>query len=148
MAAVQTLKGSFPLAFHRRLAPYVVKHRLRHSDYTIRECAVIVIYVPEIKDCEGDEQGYEKSLGRLFRGLGGLDRCLGLSGCGVRQLVVQRGLRFQGLSRLLGCPKIQVQAVDRNYRDDRVEAYCDKAENRGHAAGYECLVGYPVSNGE
>ena len=60
MAAVQTLKGSFPLAFHRRLAPYVVKHRLRHSDYTIRECAVIVIYVPEIKDCEGDEQGYEK----------------------------------------------------------------------------------------
>jgi hypothetical protein len=61
MAAVQTLKGSFPLAFHRRLAPYVVKHRLRHSDYTIRECAVIVIYVPEIKDCEGDEQGYDKS---------------------------------------------------------------------------------------
>jgi hypothetical protein len=61
MAAVQTLKGSFPLAFHRRLAPCVVKHRLRHSDYTIREYAVIVIYVPDIKDCEGDEQGYDKS---------------------------------------------------------------------------------------
>jgi hypothetical protein len=61
MAAVQTLKGSFPLAFHRRLALYVVKHRLRHSDYTIRECAVIVIYVPEIKDCEGDEESHKNS---------------------------------------------------------------------------------------
>jgi hypothetical protein len=41
--------------------PYVVKHRLPHVDYAIRERAAIVIYVPEIQDRENDEQSRENS---------------------------------------------------------------------------------------
>jgi hypothetical protein len=41
--------------------PHMVKHGPFHADYAIRERAVVVVYVPKIKDCEHDEQSYENS---------------------------------------------------------------------------------------
>jgi hypothetical protein len=43
--------------FHRLfLMPHAVKHRPFHADHAIRECAVIVIYVPIVEHRENDEQ--------------------------------------------------------------------------------------------
>ena len=40
---------------------HAMKYRSLHTDYAIREHAVVVIYVPEIKGCENDEQSHENS---------------------------------------------------------------------------------------
>jgi hypothetical protein len=41
--------------------PHAVNDRSFHTYYAIRERAVVIIYVPEIKDCEHDEQSYQDS---------------------------------------------------------------------------------------
>jgi hypothetical protein len=51
----------FPFACHRKLMQHAMKYRSLHTDYAIREHAVVVIYVPEIKGCENDEQSHENS---------------------------------------------------------------------------------------
>jgi hypothetical protein len=41
--------------------PHVMEHRSFHADHTIRECALVIIYVPIVKRCKNDQESYENS---------------------------------------------------------------------------------------